>query len=113
VIARFGATPATTSGASAPLSAVFADGTGSIDNGVGAVTSGSPVTVSPPTTYLRERVGRTDLVLTKGLLLIAWERETASIKRLREVKRRLRNSHGPTLDRTYGSLLLRFTMAEE
>lgn len=39
-----------TSGTSTTLTAVFGSGTGSVDNGVGAVTTGTPVTVSPTTT---------------------------------------------------------------
>lgn len=53
-IASFTATPANlTAGSSATLSFVFTGGTGRIDNGVGAVTSGSSVTVTPAasTTY--------------------------------------------------------------
>ncbi len=37
-------------GASVNLTALFADGAGSIDNGVGAVTSGTAISVSPATT---------------------------------------------------------------
>jgi hypothetical protein len=39
-----------TSGTPTTLTAVFSGGTGSVDNGVGAVTSGTPVSVSPTTT---------------------------------------------------------------
>jgi hypothetical protein len=39
-----------TAGTSTTLTAVFSNGTGSVDNGVGAVTSATPVTVSPAAT---------------------------------------------------------------
>lgn len=42
--------PMITAGQSATLTAIFSGGTGSIDNGVGAVSSDTPVTVSPTTT---------------------------------------------------------------
>jgi len=51
VITSFTATPTTiVSGSSTTLTPVFSNGTGSVDHGVGAVTSGTGVTVSPTTT---------------------------------------------------------------
>jgi uncharacterized protein YjbI with pentapeptide repeats len=51
VITSFGASPTSiTAGGSSQLTAVFSGGTGSIDNGGGAATSGSPITITPSTT---------------------------------------------------------------
>jgi hypothetical protein len=44
------AAPTITAGTSTTLTAVFNNGTGNVDTGVGAVTSGTPVTVSPSST---------------------------------------------------------------
>jgi hypothetical protein len=50
-ITSFAASPGTiTAGNSSMLTAVFSNGTGSVDNGVGTVTSGQVVTVSPTAT---------------------------------------------------------------
>lgn len=53
-IASFTATPAVTLGESATLAFAFSGGTGTVDQGVGAVTSGSTLTVTPAvtTTYV-------------------------------------------------------------
>jgi hypothetical protein len=51
VITSFTATaPTITTGTSTTLTAVFSGGTASVNNGVGVVTSGTPVTVSPGST---------------------------------------------------------------
>jgi hypothetical protein len=50
-ITAFSANPTTiTAGTSATLSFTFTGGTGTVDHGVGTVTSGTPVTVTPATT---------------------------------------------------------------
>jgi len=67
-ITSFVALPASIDfGQSAALTAVFAGGTGEIDNGVGTVTSGTPVTVTPSvtTTYTLTATGAAGQTVTK------------------------------------------------
>jgi hypothetical protein len=66
-IASFAAAKATiTAGASTTLTAAFSNGTGSVDQRVGAVTSGTAVTVSPAatTTYTLTVTGSCGGVIT-------------------------------------------------